>query len=228
VFLATGKHDLRGAPRPGRTGGPIGLKTYYGLDRDRTAALRGHVELILFHGGYAGLQLVEADQAVLCVLVSRPRLRASGGDWGALLGSLLEEAPHLADRLAGARPLRERPATVAGLPYGYRHAPAADAPAGLYHVGDQATVIASLTGDGVALALATASLAARSWLEAGDAAAYHRRLDALVSRQMRTASALHRLCLTPLLQPWIVHACRVWPAIMQAGASLTRTRLPTV
>jgi flavin-dependent dehydrogenase len=221
VLLATGKHDLRGVKRP--SGGPVALKMYYALHPAQRVALRGHVELVLFAGGYAGLQPVEAERAVVCVLVSRARLQTSGGSWSALLASLLHECPHLADRLAGAQPLLERPVTIAGMPYGYRHAPSADTPQGLFRLGDQAAVIASFTGDGVALALASASLAVRTWLQHGNAAnLYHRRLAAGASRQMRLASAIHQLCLTPSAQPWLLRACRVCPATMRFAGSLTR------
>src|SRR4029077_13084813 len=109
VFLATGKHDLRGAARPVRGTGLVGMKMYYALDPCQQIALRGHVELILFAGGYAGLQLVESDRAVLCVLVPGARLRAVDGRWDKLFDSLVHECPHLAERLAGARPMLERP-----------------------------------------------------------------------------------------------------------------------
>ncbi len=82
-----------------------GLKMYFALDRAQLAALRGHVELVLFAGGYAGLQLVEADRAVLCALVPRAQLRPRAGRWGSLLHSLTAELPHLAMRLSGARAL---------------------------------------------------------------------------------------------------------------------------
>jgi len=147
VFLATGKHDLRGAPRAGSNAGLVGLKMYYALDPTQMVALRGHVELILFAGGYAGLQAVERDQAVLCVLVPAERLRGADGQWDGLLDSLMQECPHLALRLAGARALLERPLAVAGLPYGHVHAPDPCEFPGLYRLGDQAAVIASLTGD---------------------------------------------------------------------------------
>lgn len=223
VFLATGKHDLRSDARPGRGTGPVGLKMYYALDPRRRVALQGHVELVLFAGGYAGLQPVEADRAVLCVLVSRARLQASGGRWDTLLASLMQECPHLADRLAGARPQLERPLAIAGLPYGYLHTPPWNAASGLFRLGDQANVIASLTGDGVALALASASLATRTWLDQGNAAAdYHRRLTRGLARQMRLAMLVHRFCCTTSAQPWALQACRAWPGAMRLCACWTR------
>jgi flavin-dependent dehydrogenase len=224
VFLATGKHDLHGAPRPGRATGPIGLKTYYVLAPSQLAALRGYIDLVLFNGGYAGLQLVEADKAVLCLLVARDRLRHCGG-WDALLDALQAECPHLALRLSGATPALSRPVAIAGLPYGHLHGPCAADPPRLFRLGDQAAVIPSLTGDGVSLALASAALAIRTCLQSdNDAALYHRRLRRLALRQMQRATALHRLCLSSGMQPWVLRAARAWPGAMRLAA--TWTRLP--
>jgi menaquinone-9 beta-reductase len=225
VFLATGKHDLRGAARTGRGTGLVGVKMYYALGPRQRTALRGHVELILFAGGYAGLQLVEFDQAVLCVLVAGARLRAADGQWIKLLDSLMTECPHLADRLAGARPLLERPLAIAGLPYGYKHTADGQNWPGLFRLGDQASVIASLTGDGVALALASATLACRIWLGRGNAAeGYHRAWAQRVAPQMRLSSLIHRACLAPAAQPWLLRLCRSSPQVMRLAASRTRLR----
>jgi menaquinone-9 beta-reductase len=224
VFLATGKHELRGVARTDRGTGLVGLKMYYALAAAQLAALRHHVELILLVGGYAGLQLVEADRAVLCALLPAARLRTVGGRWDRLLDLLTDECPHLRERLNGARAVLDRPLAVAGLPYGYVHAPGRCDPPGLFRVGDQAAVIGSLTGDGVALALAGGSLAAQTWLAGGDAAGYHRQLAAGLSRQMRVASAIHRLCLVRGLQPWVAAACGVWPGAMRLAAAATRAR----
>lgn len=223
VFLATGKHDLRGAARGERGTGMVGLKMYYTLAPAQLAVLRHHVELILFAGGYAGLQLVEQDCAVLCLVAPNARLRRAGGSWEALLASLAQECPHLALRLADLVALLDRPLAVAGLPYGYVHAPSGDDPPGMFRLGDQATVIASLTGDGVALALASATLGVEMFVRHGNAAtAYHRAWQRRVARQMRTAGWLHRACLTPAMQPSVLAACRLSPGIMRTAASWTR------
>jgi flavin-dependent dehydrogenase len=226
-FLATGKHELRGATRTDRGSGRVGLKMYYALDPTQLEALRGNVELILFRAGYAGLQLVEGGQAVFCALVSADRLRAVGGRWTDLLEALIDTCPHLRDRLAGARPLLERPLAIAGLPYGYVHQPSARDLPGLFRLGDQAVVIGSLTGDGVALALASAELAARTWLDGKSATVYHQRLAAGVARQMRLASAIHRLCLSAPTQRWLPAVCRLWPGAIRSAAALTRSQVLT-
>ena len=205
------------------------MKMYYTLDPRQQAALRGHVELILFADGYAGLQLVESDRAVLCALVPGARLRAVDGRWDKLFDSLMHECPHLAERLTGARPMLDRPLAIAGLPYGYTHAPDAKDWPELFRLGDQATVIASLTGDGVAMALASATMASRIWLAQGNAAGtYHLAWARRLAPQMRLSSLIHRACLASAAQPWLLLLCRAWPQLMRLAASRTRMRADTV
>lgn len=64
VFLATGKHDLRGHRRPpGHQDDLVAFKLHWRLGLAATRALAEHVELVTFDGGYAGLQLVEGGRA---------------------------------------------------------------------------------------------------------------------------------------------------------------------
>lgn len=221
VFLATGKHDVRGAPRRTARSGLVGLKMYYTLDSRQAEALRGHIELVLFPGGYAGLQPVEQGRAVLCALVPAAALRANGRRCP--LAALIDASPHLTDRLSGARGLLDRPLAVAGLPYGYVHTPHRDDLRGLFRLGDQAAVIGSCTGDGVALALASGGLAARAWLTGGTATSFHRKRRRQLVRQMGLAQLIHRLCLSGLSQPTIAAACRAFPPLMAWAAKWTRS-----
>ena len=61
IILATGKHDLRGLPRPllGTHADLVGLKMYLRLAPDQLAALHDTIEIFLIPGGYGGLSLVE-------------------------------------------------------------------------------------------------------------------------------------------------------------------------
>lgn len=222
VFLATGKHDLRGLARPRDGSGLLGLKMYYALDATQRDELRGHVELTLFAHGYAGLLPVQPDTAVLCVLVSRAGYRMVGLRWDGLLESLGESCPGLARRLSGARPLLARPLAVAGLPYGYLAR--GEGPPSLFRLGDQAMVVGSLTGDGVAQALASGVLAASAWMRGNSAAEYHGMLRALAGRQMRLGSAMHRVCLAGPLQSAIVRLCQALPVVPRLVAAATRAR----
>jgi len=227
LFLATGKHDLRGSPRvPGHAPEKlIGFKLHLRLAPAQVAALRGHVEVILFDAGYAGLQLIENDTANLCLLVDRSRFDASGQDWAALLGDLSRGCPHLARRLDDAGIPQDRPLTIFRVPYGYVHAKAANDHAGVFRLGDQAAVIPSFCGDGMSIALHSAQLAVATFLAHGnDSGRYHRALRADVGRSVRLASGLYRAAQAAPMRAVMVQACARWPALIRTVAS--RTRVP--
>lgn len=165
IFLATGKHELRGSTRllATRDDPPIGLRVRLESTPALVRALTGRIELILFDRGYAGLVLQEDDSANLCFTVAQSRLTEQGGDRERLLTALASEAPLLGERIGQANGLSGW-ASVARVPYGWR-APATSA--GLFRLGDQAAVIASLAGDGIAIALASAHRAVEHYLKHG-------------------------------------------------------------
>jgi len=222
ILLASGKHEVRGARRaaPGAMRGAVGFKSHFRIPESQRRELAGFVEIVLFDGGYAGLQLVEGGVANLCLLVSHARFAADGRSWPRLFDALLAE-PHLARRLGDAQPLTPRPLTIADVPYGFVVSPC-DAPRGEYRLGDQAAVIPSFSGDGVAIALHSAQLAARAVLEGAGAAAYHARLRRDVRRQVALAAWLQRR-----LQGWpgrdaALAAARLWPPVLARLAAWTR------
>jgi menaquinone-9 beta-reductase len=194
LFLASGKHDVRGAKRlVGRASDDfIAFKNYFALTAPQRAALDGVVEIVLFAGGYAGLQLVEGGQANLCLLVTRSRFDQAGHSWETLLAGLCQEAPPLAERLEGASALLDRPLAVYQIPYGFLHRPRPSDAQGLFRLGDQVGVIPSLTGDGMAIALHSARLAASLYLAKRDDAssAFHRQIQADIGSQIRLACAV--------------------------------------
>jgi flavin-dependent dehydrogenase len=223
VFLATGKHDLHGLPRPGSARGAIGMKMYYDLIPQQTASLAGTIELILFPGGYAGVQCVEGGRAVVCIAVQRGRFQEAGGSWLGLLALIGAATPRLSNILTGATPLLPHPLAVAGIPYGMLHAPGgADVSNGLFRLGDQAAVIPSLTGDGIAIALHSGTRAAQVWLAGGDAPGYHKKLAREIGGQMRLARLLHGVCMSGPLQPAAVRGAALFPGLLRAVARGTR------
>ena len=205
TVLATGKHEVRGAQRHVRpSNAMIGFKTYLRLAPAAADALRGAVELVFFEGGYAGLVEVEDGRANLCLVVRADAFLREGRAWSGLLARLRRE-PHLAARLDGAIETLARPLSIANLPYGFRHAPAAGE--SLYRIGDQAAVIDSFTGDGMAIALHSAALAARAIAAGADPATYHARLAADLARSMRVSA-------------WLRHRLEAWPGPAAALAAL--------
>jgi menaquinone-9 beta-reductase len=222
VFLATGKHDLRDMPRPRSDGDAIGMKMYFTLRPDAARRLGDATELTLFPGGYAGLQDVEDGRTVLCIAVQRAAFQAYGGSWDRLLSAIGETSRRFSAMLADATPLLPRPLAVAGIPYGYRARPASAN--GLFRLGDQAAVIPSLTGDGMAIAVHSGQEAAGAWLAGTDSAGYHRALSRTLAPQMRLAGLLHHACLGGATQAAVIRAACLFPALLRQAARHTRLR----
>jgi menaquinone-9 beta-reductase len=225
VFLATGKHDLHTPKRPSGHAGDdlIGFKTYWSLAAPQRVSLNEAVEIILFKGGYAGLQAVEDGQVNLCLLVKRAVFETTGRSWEALLGYLRRESPHLRDRLEGAEPLLEKPLTIANVPYGYLHRPNSRDAQGLFRLGDQMGVIPSFCGDGVAIALHTGRLASMFYAERGGAASdFHARARRDMALPIGLAGGLYHLSCMGLGHRALILACRLYPGILGKLATWTR------
>jgi flavin-dependent dehydrogenase len=223
LFLSTGKHELRGMHRSARaTEDLVGFKMYFRLSRQAEQILSGQITLILFKGGYAGLQLVEGLKANLCLLASRAQVRAAAGGWPRLLKSLCNEIPYLSQMLSGAEPLLEKPLTIYRVPYGFIHRPRAADPAGVFRLGDQAAVIPSFTGDGMAIALHSATVAVATYLNGDHARTYHRQLSRDISRQVGRAAAIYALARSGATQSALFGMARVWPRGLRVAANLTR------
>jgi menaquinone-9 beta-reductase len=219
VFLATGKHELKDWKRPpGSQPGLIAFKAYWRLRPEQAAQLAGHVELVLFPGGYAGLQPVEGGRANLCLLVQKTGFTQDYGSWERLLEGMQSACPHLGQRLHGAECLFERPLAIAGLPYGYVARESGE----LWRLGDQAAVIPSFSGDGMSIALHSAKLAAECYLCGEGAQAYQLRLAAHVARQVRRATLISRALVTSAGQRLAITAALCAPSVLGLGAALTR------
>ncbi|AXC49478.1 FAD-dependent oxidoreductase [Paracoccus suum] len=217
VFLATGKHDLRGWRRPS---GPqpdlLGFKIYWRLAGP--CSLGSTVELHLFPSGYAGLQMVEGGRANLCLVVHKAAFAALGGKWEALVTHLRETCPSLAARLSGAAPCLPRPLAIAAIPYGLvqRHSE------GVWRLGDQAAVIPSFTGEGMSLALHSARHAVE-WFEAGRSAEdYQRKLARDLAGQVRRSTLASRALVAPIPQGLIGRL--LTPMLMRRTLRTTRIR----
>ena len=218
AFVATGKHDLRGWKRPpGVQGGLVAFKLHWLLAPAQVSELAQYVELVAFRGGYAGLQAVEGGRANLCLLVRRQRL-SELGSWCDLLAAIRAESPHLHARLEGAVPCASRPLSLAAIPFGYVRRRAD----GVWRLGDQAAVIPSFSGDGMSIALHSASLASATYLSGGDAETFQGRLAQDVTRQVRLATGLSLGLVRRPVQLALGAAARLVPGLMAAVAGYTR------
>jgi len=237
AFLATGKHDLRGWKRPpGRQDDLIAFKLHCRLDAAQTAQLASCVELFVFPGGYAGLELVENGVANLCLVVRRREFARLDHRWDALVGKLRSVSPPLDRRLCGSDACWERPLAVASIPYGHVHNGHArnnnahndnvhNRGNGPWRLGDQAAVIPSFAGDDISIALHSARLAADHYLAGKASAEFQSQLARDVGGQVRWATYLSQLLVRAPGQFVATALARLAPALI--GQVARRTRIPS-
>lgn len=222
LFLASGKHDTRGLTRPAEARGDdptLGLRVRLlpGSALDRLVG--NAIELHLTRDGYAGLVRQEDGSGNLCMAVRRSRLQAAGNP-EKLLQQLGDELPMLGERLAlrnAASPID----AVANVPYGWR---ATATSPGVFRLGDQAGVIPSLAGEGMAIATASGIAAAKAYESGGPAAAqsFQRRFAARLHRPVNIASLAWHAGEQPWLAAIAVRLARRAPALLPLLARATR------
>ncbi len=218
-FVATGKHDLRGHPRPdGSQNDLIGFKLHLTASLAILADMDGRVDLVGLPQGYAGLQLVGSGCLNLCLLVRRSEF-ARYGTWDRYASHLVAAVPRLAAVLADASPLWRQPLAVGQIPYGFVRADTG----GAWWLGDQAAVIPSFSGDGISIALWSGMQAARTYLGSGAASAFQSDLASDVSAQVRRATVLSSFMVKPWFQQGACGIVGLMPAL--GGAIARRTRL---
>ncbi len=97
IFLASGKHDVRGLGRPrADADSAVGIRIAVPGNAALTALLEHTIELHFFAGGYAGIVLQEeigrAPVANICLAVRKSLLRDAGGTPRDLLDRLARDA----------------------------------------------------------------------------------------------------------------------------------------
>ncbi len=219
IFLATGKHDVRGEPRPRTASDPaLGLRIRLPAQAGLRALLHGRIELHLFDGGYAGIVLQEDGSANVCLALRKSRLAAAGGDPRALLDHLAGAHPRFAERMAFAG--TDLPIdTVGSVPYGWI---ARGTEQGLFRLGDQAAVIPSLAGEGMAIAMTSGELAAKAWLAGHSAPGFQRRFARRAWRPVRTAQLVWETAERPRGARLLAALAGRAPVLARAAMALTR------
>jgi flavin-dependent dehydrogenase len=208
LFLASGKHDVRGLGRPTAARGTdptLGLRIRLGAAPALHRLVDGAIELHLFDRGYIGVVLQEDGSANCCMAVHRSRL-TEAGDPAGLLEALANECPALGERL-GHRSGSEPIDAVANVPYGWRER---EGVAGLFRLGDQAGVIPSLAGEGMGIAIASGIRAARAYADGGSAAA------------IPFQTSLARDLAAPIGIAGLIRAGAENPPVARAGAAIAR------
>jgi len=226
VFLATGKHDLRGWPRPAAIHNDlIGMKMHL-RPGPKKSTTPHDVMIALFDGGYAGVEAIEDGLINVCLVISKRRFANLDHSWMRLLDHLAFETPALAEWLAEAQPCWEKPLAIHGIPYGFVYRERTPTP-GFYRLGDQMAVIPSFFGNGISIALHSAFSAVESHLHTGYEH-YHQRLASELLPKLYPAALLSRMMVNRHLQPLLFRLYQNFPSLLRKAASVTRLKIEMV
>lgn len=225
LFLASGKHDLRGHSRPRRAAdSALGLRLRLPPSPARHEMLGQTIELHLFATGYAGIVLQEDGAANVCLAIRKSALAAAGGDPAMLLARLAAANPALAARLGEDWPCAPRQ-IIGAVPYGWI---AQETTPGVFRLGDQAAVIPSLAGEGIGMALASGTMAAGHWQVAGPQASrrFQRTFARAAARPVLIARACRALAESPKGARMAIWATQWAPGLAARLAEATRVAAP--
>lgn len=121
----------------------VALKEHYHSDVFEA----GKVELHSFKGGYCGLSKTETGSVNLCFLIHQDRLKQ--GATREAVHQVLAENPQLNTFLGHAKPLFERPLSIAQIAFGSKSCEQDH----ILFIGDSAGLIHPLCGNGMAMAI---------------------------------------------------------------------------
>ncbi len=133
--------------RPARLN--VGVKAHFA-----DLAMPNRVEVYLFEGGYVGINPVETGATNVCLLASYDAFARAERNPAAMFAAIARQNDAFGARLAGARLLEETLCTVGAVDTGRPSRPWN----GVACLGDTATMIPPLCGDGMAMALQSAAL----------------------------------------------------------------------
>lgn len=227
AIIAAGRNPLPALrpqhPDPGaaRRTMYVGVKCHYS-----GIAMPAQVELYLFAGGYTGVGPVTGGRVNVSLLATRAAFQRAGAQPEAMIHATAQWNPALAARLAGGTLLPDTLVSVAPVDTGKPGVPWDRAA----RIGDAASMIPPLCGDGMAMALRSAALCVpladaylegrisrEQWRTAYTQAWQHsfaralwvgRRLQALLDTPALTDALLHTGNLLPPLARMFVHATR--------------------
>jgi flavin-dependent dehydrogenase len=225
VALATGKHNLRGLPRPQAP--TVAFKMQLRVTPAVAAMLEDLVQLAMFRGGYAGVCLVEGGVATICWVIDRDVVGEPAVTWDEHAAFLAQRSEFFAKLLGGATPLWDKPVAVAAIPYGFlRREVISDT---VYPLGDQLVVIPSYTGDGTSIALHTGMAAAHAVLDGRSAGEFQVKAIAKLKPQIAWAKVANVAFVNATAQRVTSAVARVapWavPGIARFVVNRTRLRL---
>ena len=197
---------------------PVAFKRHFASrDKETAGALEGTIELHTFDGGYCGLAPVEDGRINVCWIAPQSGLKAAGGSAEGMMRQVLRDNPALAERLDGLVPVTADFSAVAQISFATKPLFSSD----VCMIGDAAAMIAPLCGDGMAMALRSASLGADSlsgFLTGGRTASdfrngYRQKWNDEFSHRLRVGRWVHEALCRPRLAGAGLAVCRVIPPL---------------
>ncbi|HEX8152087.1 MAG TPA: FAD-dependent monooxygenase [Thermoanaerobaculia bacterium] len=170
----------------------------FGFKRHYSGPAPQHtIDLYAFANGYLGVNAIEGGLTNICGLVHESRLAGHRGRWDAFVETLRHEEPQLDALYARHPPAQDH--FLSSEPVIFRARSAVEG--GVFMVGDASGVIDPLTGNGMAMAMQSAVLAAPFLLRAiaGEdvANAYRQAHHALFAPRIRWSRAVAALLSRP-------------------------------
>lgn len=220
VALATGKHALRGVPRP--VSDKVAFKLQVRVGPAASQLMNRCVQLVAFEDGYIGACSIEDGCVTICWVMREKLLKRIGARWSEQANYFARQSNQLSALLKDAEPVWEKPVAVAGIPYGFlRHRVIAP---NVFPIGDQLAVIPSYTGDGNAIALFSGVAAAQTWLAGQEAESFQADMMRRLRPQFRWATTVNLMFEYHLGQRLGIALAAHRPGIVTRIAQSTRLR----
>ncbi len=130
----------------------VGVKYHIRLERDSRL-----IEMHNFPGGYCGISNIEGDKSCLCYIVNSEKLKSSNNSIPELENKFLFKNKNLKKAFENAEFIFKDPITISGINFSIKK-PVSDQS---FFIGDSAGCIAPITGNGMSIALRSASVLAQ-------------------------------------------------------------------
>lgn len=199
----------------------------FGFKRHYLAATpaRDSIDLYSFSRGYLGVNAVEGGITNICGLVHASRLTGHKGRWDAFIETIRAEEPKLDALYAAHEPAQD--GYLSSEPVIFRARSAVEG--GVFMIGDASGVIDPLTGNGMAMAIQSALLAAPMLLRLVETPAQRKRIEDEYRRAHRAffapRIAWSRVVAKLLSRPRLLDAAMTAVRSPRAGETfLRRTR----
>jgi flavin-dependent dehydrogenase len=179
----------------------VGLKRHF-----HGAPLPQHLDLHIFPGGYCGMSEVEDGTMNVCLLVRQEVFQNAAGEPASIdnfIDWMVDQNPYLGEWLRQAVPVEDEWLSISQIPFMNKGAVQDD----ILFAGDSAGMIAPLAGDGMAMALHSGKLAAKSidrWLSGAISSDqmlrdYARTWQQTFAMRLRLGRTLQSIMLRPAL-----------------------------